>query len=230
MITVCIDKRDPNLLVVSFPADVTGNDLIRNIPGRRWSYSRRCWVVPNTRDSIVHIGRLFGKAYCRFDEAVVRLYKPTADSLTIEQATNPPWPPAGWPPAGQTAVCHTVPRRRFRYAPPDTTFDQYPVVVALYNTLHTLNYSPKTLKNYRQALIALIQHTAPHSIGGLSRETYQQYLLYLVICRRLSSSTRNVHINAYKFYREQVLGHDTEFYAIDYACTRGKERPGRHAN
>ncbi len=222
MLTICIDERDPNLLTVSFPTDIVGNDLIRNVPNRRWSYSRRCWVVPNTRTSLICIGKLFGKAYCRFDEAVVRLYKPTADPQTMEQATTPPWPPAGVPPAGQFPATNASSRRLFRYAPPTTAFDQHPAIVALCNTLRTLNYSYKTLKNYRQALIALIQHTAPHPIDTLSKETYQQYLLYLVTRRRLSSSTRNIHINAYKFYREKVLGHNAEFYPIDYARTPTK--------
>ncbi len=71
MITVRIDDKDPSLLAVSFPEDPIGNDLIRDIPGRRWSYSRKCWLVPNTRASVVHIGKLFGREYCRFDEAVI---------------------------------------------------------------------------------------------------------------------------------------------------------------
>ena len=63
--------RNPALLTVCFPEDQLANDLIRHVPGRRWSYSRWCWTVPNTRESIVQIGQLFGKAYCRFDEAAV---------------------------------------------------------------------------------------------------------------------------------------------------------------
>jgi hypothetical protein len=129
MLTISIDERDPSLLVISFPTDPTANELIREIPGRRWSYSRRCWVVPNTRSSVIQLGKLFGKAYCRFDEAVVRLHKPTADPQTIEQATNPAWPPAGLSPAGR-AIQH----RLVRYAPPNTTFDQHPAIVLQHTT------------------------------------------------------------------------------------------------
>lgn len=89
MITIRIDEKDSTLLAVSFPQDPVGNNLIREIRGRRWSFSRRCWLVPNTRESIVQIGKLFGKDYCRFDEAIVRLYKPGATNAEIEQAANP---------------------------------------------------------------------------------------------------------------------------------------------
>ncbi|QJD80286.1 tyrosine-type recombinase/integrase [Spirosoma rhododendri] len=206
MITVCIDSQDATLLTVTFPPDNTGNDLIRQIAGRRWSFSRRCWVIPNTRASLVQVGHLFGKAYCRFDEAVVRLYKPDASPAQAEQATNPAWPPVGKPlPA----------RRPFRYAPAQREHDQHPAIIALTNALRVQNYSYKTLKSYKQALIALIRYTSPHSIDTLTKAQYQQYLLFLVDKRQLSSSTLNVHINAYIFYREKVCGHDSEFYTID---------------
>lgn len=206
MITVCIDDKNPALLAVTFPADETGNDLIRSVPGRRWSYSRRCWVVPNTRPSLVQIGQLFGKDFCRFDEAVVQLYKPDASPAQTEQATNPAWPPIAKPLPG---------RRPFRYAPAQRDYDQHPAVVALTQALRVQSYSYKTLKNYKQALITLIRYVAPAPIDALTKAYYQQYLLFLVDQRRLSSSTISVHINAYKFYRKTVCETNNEFYSID---------------
>lgn len=206
MVTIQIDEREPTLLGVYFPADPIGNDLIREVPGRRFSRSRQGWLVPNTRESVVKIGQLFGKDYCRFDEAVVRLYKPTATPSELDQATNPPWPPSG----------KANPVRSFRYAPPMRDFDRHPTIVALSNTLRVQDYSFKTLKNYKQALIALIRYAAPASIDKLTKAQYQSYLLFLIEKRRLSGATVNVHINAYKFYREKVLLHDREFYEIEY--------------
>ncbi|UFH54500.1 site-specific integrase [Spirosoma sp. KNUC1025] len=209
MITIRIDDRDPALLAVSFPDDPTGNDLVREVPGRRWSYSRRCWVVPNTRESIVRLGKLFGKAYCRFDEAVVRLYKPTATSAEVEQATNPTWPPL----PKRSAGTHRLP---FRYAPPMRNYDRHPAIVAVSAALRVQNYSYKTLKNYKQALIALIQYAGPTSLAELTKDQYQAYLLYLVEKKRLSSATINVHINSWKFYCEKVIQREKEFYEIAY--------------
>lgn len=206
MVTVQLDERNPALLGVYFPADPIGNDLIREVPGRRFSRSRQGWLVPNTRESVVKIGRLFGRDYCRFDEAVVQLYKPTASPAEIAQATNPPWPPLG----------KEQPDSQFRYVPPIQEFDQHPVIVALTKTLKAQSYSFKTLKNYKQALIALIQHVDPTPIDNLTKTQYQDYLLFLLEKKRLRGATVNVHINAYKFYREKVLLHDREFYDIEY--------------
>ena len=206
MTTIQIDEKDPTLLAISFPNDPIGNDLIREIPGRRWSYSRRCWLVPNTREAVVRIGKLFGKDYCRFDEAVVRLYKPRASTVEIEQATNPAWPPL-------SKCIHRLP---FRYAPPMREYEKHPAIIALCNTLRVQNYSYKTLKNYKQGIIALIRYASPKPIDDLSKLYYQKYLLFLIEKKRLSSATLNVHINSYKFYCEKVLQRDKEFYDIAY--------------
>lgn len=209
MITIRIDEKDPGLLTVSFPEDPIGNDLIRQVPGRRWSYSRRCWLVPNTRDTIVQLGRLFGKEYCRFDESVIRLYKPTATLIEIEQATNPPWPPLN----KRIAGTHRLP---FRYVPPVRAYDQHPVIMALSYALRIQNYSYKTLKNYKQALTVLIRYANPKLLDQLTKIEYQKYLLFLVEKKRFSSSTLNVHINAWKFYQEKVLHRDKDYYDIAY--------------
>ena len=209
MTTIHIDPKDPSLLAVIFPEDPIGNDLIRDVPGRRFSYSRRCWLVPNSRESIVKLGQLFGKDYCRFDEAVVRLYKPTATPTQVEQATNPPWPPLN----KRKVATH---QKAFRYAPPMREYDRHPVIVAIANALRVQNYSYRTFKNYKQALIALIRYAGAKPLDEFTKSEYQKYLLFLVDEKRLSSATLNVHINAFKFYGERILQRDKAFYDIDY--------------
>lgn len=219
MITIRIDEREPTCLAVTFPQDPIGNDLIRDVLGRRWSFTRRCWLVPNTRESVVKLGQIFGKDFCRFDEAIVRLYKPAANPAEVEQATNPPWPPAGWPPAGWPPANRRIGgshRRPFRYVPPVREYDRHPVIEAVTNALRVGNYSYKTYKNYKQALIVLIQYANPKNLDELTKDQYQHYLLYLVKTKRYSSATMNVHINAWKFYCEKILQRDKAFYDIPY--------------
>jgi integrase/recombinase XerD len=222
MITIHIDHRDSSLLAVLFPQDETGNALIRNVPGRRWSYSRHCWLVPNTRQAVVQLGQLFGKEHCRFDEAIVRLYKPTATPAEIEQATNPVWPPRSDASVSHRKTPARPVRKQFQYAPKMTDFDDHPVIVAVSDALRVQQYSYKTLKNYKQALIALIRFATPKPIDDITKPQYQKYLLFLIDKKRLSSATINVHINAYKFYREKVLGNNKEFYDIQLLRTPKK--------
>ena len=214
MVTIRIDDQDPSLLGIYFPEDPVGNDLIREVPGRRFSRSRRGWLVPNTRASVVKIGQLFGKDHCRFDEAVVRLYKPAATPADLEQATNPEWPPAGLPPLSKRRMA--THRKPFRYSPPMREYDNHPVIVAVSNALRVQNYSYKTLKNYKQALVALIRYAGNKPLDGLTKADYQKYLLFLVDKKQYQSATLNVHINAFKFYCEKILQRDKTFYDIQY--------------
>lgn len=207
MITIRIDEKDSALLVVSFPDDPVGNDLIRTIPGRRWSYSRRCWLVPNSREAVIQIGRLFGREYCRFDEAVVRLYKPSATIAEVEKAVNPAWPPPGVP---------QPTRKLFRYVPPVREHDRHPVIVAVTEVLKVQQYSYKTYKNYKQALIALIRYVGHKPLDELTTTQYQRYLLFLVEKKRYSPATLNVHINAWKFYQEKILKREKTQYDVAY--------------
>lgn len=209
MITIRIDEKDPTLLAIYFPIDPLGNDLVRNVPGRRFSYTRQGWVVPNSRESVVKIGLLFGRNHCRFDEAVVRLYKPAATPADIEQATNPAWPPLN----KRIGGTH---RKPFRYVPPIREYDKHPVIMAVCNALRVQNYSYKTLKNYKQALIALIRYAGNKPLDELTKPDYQKYLLFLKDKKRLGPATLNVHINAWKFYQEKVLERSKEFYDIAY--------------
>lgn len=211
MITICIDHKDPTLLAVLFSEDTLTNNQMRTVAGRRWSYTRRCWTVPNTRESVVQIGRLFGKEYCRFDEAVVRLYKPTATHTTVEQATNPPWPPVSVQ-LGEAARIS----KPFRYAPMATAFDNHPVIVALCDMMRIRNYSLKTVKNYKQALISLIRFVSTRPLDELTKADFHRYLLFLRDKRCLSSSSINIHINAWKIYQEKLLLRDKAYYDIEY--------------
>jgi integrase/recombinase XerD len=209
MITIRIDDKDHDLLAVSFPEETLANNLIRDVPGRRWSFSRRAWLVPNTRQSLVMLAELFGKEHCRFDEAVVRLYKPDATATEIGRAT-------GTLPRETARPGLFAHRKPFRYAPPVVQYDNHPVIVAVCDTLRTQNYSHKTLKNYKQALIALIQYAGSEPLDQFTKPQYQQYLLFLTQQKRLSSATLNVHINSWKFYQEKVLARGKEFYDIAY--------------
>ncbi|MCY7355899.1 MAG: hypothetical protein LH609_00190 [Rudanella sp.] len=173
MLTIQIDDKDPTLLGVYFPGNPIGNDLIRNVPGRRFSYSRKGWTVPNTRESVVQIGQLFGKEYCRFDEAVVRLYKPTASAAEIEQATGTPDRNPAWPPLNKRIVgTHRLP---FRYAPPMREYDRHPVVVAVSEALRIqLRESPPTRQRILRHSLSSSGPKAPDCLQRCRGESHFQ--------------------------------------------------------
>ncbi|WP_229365960.1 tyrosine-type recombinase/integrase [Fibrisoma montanum] len=88
--------------------------------------------------------------------------------------------------------------------------------MALSEALKVGNYSFKTFKNYKQALITLIRYVGNKPIEQVTKTQYQKYLLFLIEKKQLSSGTLNVHINAWKFYCEKVLQREKEFYDVPY--------------
>jgi integrase/recombinase XerD len=138
---------------------------------------------------------------------VVQLYKPTTSCSDIERATNPVWPPLGK---------KTTPKP-FRFAPPLSEFDRHPVIVAVSVALRVHNYSYRTFKNYKQALITLIRYMSNKPLDELTKTDYQKYLLFLVEKKRFSAATLNVHINGWKFYQEKVLQRVKTHYEVAYA-------------
>jgi len=75
-------------------------------------------------------------------------------------------------------------------------------------------YSPTTIKSYRNHLMSvLIFHDKipPNQIGN---EEIQVYLLHQLKYKKISESTQNVVINAYKAYVEKVLDKPKEYVNI----------------
>ena len=204
MVNISIDTQDPDLLCAVFN-DKSANPLIEQVPGRRWSYSRRCWVVPNTRESVVKIGQLFGKEHCQFSREIIRLYKPKATVEEINRYLNPPHQQPGQ-------------KQSWKYKPKNVEADNHPTIQEVVRELQIRNYSYKTIKNYKSALISLIHFVKDKPLATLPLEELKSYLHFLAEKRKKSYSTINIVLNTYKFYREQVLGEPKlSYFKFSYA-------------
>ena len=191
----CELTEENNEISVAFEQDPVWNERIRQIEGRRWSRSLRCWLVPNTRANVVKIGQLFGKENCRFDEEIIRLYKPQATVEEINQYLNPP-------------------RKRWTNRPESTEYDTCVEVIALSQEIKLRNYSHKTFKNYKSALVSLMIHVKKKPLDTLTLAELKSFFLYLIEKRKLSGSSLNVYINAIKFYYENILGRSKVYFDI----------------
>lgn len=187
MIQIDIDKKDNSLLAVRF-RDLNANHLIEQIPQRRWSRSRQCWVVPNMRHNVVMIGKLFGKENCVFSANVIYQYKPnvTIDEINyyFKNATKKTWN-------------NTPKYNREDY--------KHPIVQDLVRHMQVRNYSPKTIGNYRSQIIRMIHYFAPTQLVEITKDQFEIYLEYLVKKHKLSGSSLNIAINAFKYYRENLV-------------------------
>jgi integrase/recombinase XerD len=78
-----------------------------------------------------------------------------------------------------------------------------------------LRYSPKTLKLYTSMFEEFINYYRNSEIDRITEPEVIQFLRYLVMERKVSTTYQNQAINAVKFYYEKVLGGQRKFYFVD---------------
>lgn len=86
--------------------------------------------------------------------------------------------------------------------------------------LERKRYSPSTIKTYRAYFSDFMENHKGRNIDRLKVADINKYILYLVNEKKISVSQQNMHINAIKFYYEQVKGGQRQYYG---GITRAKE-------
>jgi integrase/recombinase XerD len=78
-----------------------------------------------------------------------------------------------------------------------------------------IRYSSQTIKTYKVMFEEFINFYHKLEIDKIDEQQIIDFLRYLVIERKVSTSYQNQSINAIKFYYEKVLGGERKFYFID---------------
>lgn len=81
--------------------------------------------------------------------------------------------------------------------------------------LKEIRYSDKTIKVYKALFEEFVNFYHKIDINKIDEQQIIEFLRYLVMERKVSSSYQNQSINAIKFYYEKVLGGQRKFYFID---------------
>ena len=187
---IIVDKRKKNWLELFVPFDKKGwINCIKNIDGRNWDTERLIWLLPNVKMTFRQLKKHIGLENIIFN-------------FTIDANI-----PEGF----------TVIEEKKKVKP--TQFDllntqQQHMVVKLEEKLTLKRYSLWTIKAYKNHMIGLFhfQHKVlPENIG---EKEVHDYLLYQIKKKRISESTQNQIINAYKAFAERVLKRPKEFIEI----------------
>jgi len=81
--------------------------------------------------------------------------------------------------------------------------------------LKELRYSENTIKTYKGSFEEFINYYNMYDTKDIDESMITDFLRYLVIERRVSSSYQNQAINAVKFYYERVLDGQRKIYLVD---------------
>jgi site-specific recombinase XerD len=187
--------RGRNQIKIEFEYNSELIDLVKQIEGRQWNDTHKCWYVPNNPSSLKSIYRVFkGKAW--IDSSRIFNKK----SLTIE------------PKAKEDGIVKGIPK----VCKPDKKFSFRKKVPEEYeNLLKRRRYSPNTIKTYISLFRDFINYFPDKRVEAITEEDIRKYQDYLVTVRKVSTSTQNQAINAIKFYLEKVLGQSKKKYWVD---------------
>ncbi|MEP7169762.1 MAG: site-specific integrase [Bacteroidota bacterium] len=81
--------------------------------------------------------------------------------------------------------------------------------------LRELRYSENTLRTYKILFEEFINYYHQHDPAAIDETMITDFLRYLVIQRKVSTSYQNQAINAVKFYYEKVLGGKRKIYLVE---------------
>lgn len=81
--------------------------------------------------------------------------------------------------------------------------------------LKELRYSPNTIRTYSSLFEEFINHFPGQVIDDISELQIIEFLQFLVIQRKVSTSYQNQSINAIKFYYERILGGERKIYLVE---------------
>jgi site-specific recombinase XerD len=159
-------------------------ELVKTIPGARWSPKDRCWHVSVLAGPAEKLNRLFEGRLEFVEWAIGRV-----DDLAVGRLDE--------------GILDVDVKGRISLVPEE-----------FIKTMTLKNYSPNTIRTYKSMLQEFLEYYRELDPAKITEVQIRDYLLYLIEKRDVSISYQNQSINAIKFYYEQVLGRPVKTYYI----------------
>lgn len=171
------------------------NDLIKKIPEVKWSSSNKCWYLPCTRLHYLKISKaLTGKAIIQTG-ALKRYLEQRKEVSTVK---------------GSEIKASTA-ELLLKHPLSDNNANAF----AAFKQMLTLKgYSVNTVRNYCNEFHHLLRLLHNRSINDLNKSHIMSYLLWLMNTKKYSEQHVHTTVNATKFYFEQVMNREKEFYDL----------------
>ena len=178
--------RKQESIAIIFKHDTGINNIIKKIPGIKWSVSNKCWYMPYTKqsyqvlqESLKNIATINSTALLNkhLNQQLQTNTAKTGNKLTLLKIYE--------------ENAHVLPR--------------------LQQHLQLKGYSNSTIKTYLNEVSQLLYTLKNVAADTLPTQRIKDYLQYCHTTLQLSENTLHSRMNALKFYYEQVL-HKENFF------------------
>ena len=194
-----IIHRAEKRIKLQFEADHAINNILKNMPGARWSHSLHCWHIPQSKPFYNDFKKMLPADWQILEKKQPSLpadLKPPV-RIPVEKASIPTRESK----ATALAIWEICKENKL-------ALDDFTTMLSL------KAYSPNTIRTYKNEFSALLQILKKRPVHSLSAEEVRRYVLYCVETLQLSENSIHSRLNALKFYFEQVLHREKIFVEI----------------
>ncbi len=189
--------RNKECIGIFFTSNRLLNNVVKTIPGVKWSQSHKCWYNALSRENYNSILKAID-TNAVIDNKELKQYlqrksKLTGAAPTEKQAVKP----IAFSPSKQL-ISH----------------QNLNALAAFVQQLKLKSYSPSTIKTYRNEFCQLLQTIKNKHVDTLTSNELKRYMVYAMEKERISENTAHSRLNALKFYFEQVLKKEKFFWEI----------------
>ena len=192
----------PNIFVI--------NNSLRNIPGIKWSRTKKRWHLPISRESVDELIRCTnGIAVINIDMLSEQLKKKKKEAISKDQKQIVEEEPFNIQKLDEIELKKNI--------PPKLSAENKEALKLYLQRLIIKAYSPKTLKTYKNEFtrfLVKLQHIAANTLNATH---IMKYMEYCAVEEKLSENTMHSRLNAIKFYYENVLEQDKILWEIPRA-------------
>jgi integrase/recombinase XerD len=184
------------VLKIYFRFNLEIKELIKSLPGRKWSQEFHYWYISKQNfDLAIFIRKL--EAYAEIDFSALEAfdqgeYTPIHDLESLPEKEDP---------IKRFEENHQRPRIQL---PPEYL-----------EKLIRKRYSLNTIKTYTTYMKSFIKEFKDRELDTIATQEINDYILKLIRTKGISPSQQNQIINSIKFYYEKVAGLDKQLYCLE---------------
>jgi len=212
-ITPCsVDHHGEQRIKLTFKNTTQLSDAVKKLPGRKWSRSMNAWHIPRDKKLLEQLlSNLKPISSSETNAADLKARTGETEERLLPWRTEAPVKYV----AKETAVLQPHKQNR-------KLNDSYEFIPALVpylqkfkDKIYLKGYSYNTLRNYHSHFALYLKAVYDiKDVDSITKDEIEKYLRWRQKQKNYSESDQNSHINAIKFYYEQVLGRERMLFNL----------------
>ena len=195
--------RNIDCIAICFTNSRALNDIVKRMPGIKWSHTNKCWWLPLSKENYTMISHSIGN-HATIDNSLLKTFLQKRKQVKAVEI------PASAPEKKALPMPKAIGNKpAYKLCPANLT-----ALEKFIQQLQLKAYSPSNIKTHRNEFMQLLQILKTKAVDSLQVDDIKRYMLYAMKKEGITENTAHSRLNALKFYYEQVLGREKFFGEI----------------